>query len=111
MSGKHDTMVRLTSLGLGALCFAGAALAACDLATLVDTAEKWDFLMATGDHSYFDNLSYDLVYKENDKTASILQGLAAMGLYISANRTFYDTTLCKFITEHVVTNPEHTYVI
>ena len=104
-------MIRILPWGLGLLSFAGAAIAACDYANLAETAEKYDFLMSTGDHSLFDNLSYDLVYKENDKDASFLLGIAALGLYISANRTFYDTTLCKFITEHVVTNPEHPYII
>jgi hypothetical protein len=104
-------MVLSILVGITVLLFSRPTIAACDLANLVETAAKWDFLLRTGDHSNFDNLSYDLIYKENDKPASILQGVAALGLQVSANRTYYDTTLCKFISEHVVTNPTYPYII
>ncbi|KAF2199194.1 hypothetical protein GQ43DRAFT_442705 [Delitschia confertaspora ATCC 74209] len=104
-------MVRSNLLGLGFLSFAATTLAACGLINLEETADKYMYMMSSGDHSWFDNLSYELVYKENDKNASILFSVASMGLYITSNRTFYDATQCRIFTDFVVTNPEHPYVI
>jgi hypothetical protein len=104
-------MIQLNLLSFGFLFLAATAFAACNLATLVETGEKYEFLMETGDHGWFDNLSYDLVYLENDKNASFLFSLAAMGLWISSNRTFYDATECKIFNEQVVDDPEHPRIL
>jgi hypothetical protein len=104
-------MVRPTYLSFGFLFLAAIASAACDLANLVETGQKYEDLMETGDHGWFDNLSYDLAYLENDKNASFLMSLAAYGLWVSANRTFYDTTECKIFSEQVVDDAAHPRIL
>jgi len=111
---KIAAMVRSTSLGLAALYFAGAALAVppCDPQKLVVLERAWNELIRTGELRRFNfAMGPDLVYKENDKTLDIRKGITSKALDVSANRAFYDTTLCKIFAEHVVTNPEHPYVI
>jgi hypothetical protein len=104
-------MVRPSLFGLGALYFAGIAWAACDSAKLESTAKNWDFFVRTGDLSKFDNLNHYMAYKENDIQRNISKGVASEGLQVSANRVFYDTTWCRFFSEHVVTNPEYPYIL
>lgn len=109
-------MIHLTQLNLGVLSLISTVLATCgtptcDLPTLQETALQWDQFITTGDLSTITNLSHNLTYLENDQPANIHQGFAAVGLTISANRTFYDTARCKFFSEHVITDPANPYVI
>ncbi|ORY17295.1 hypothetical protein BCR34DRAFT_555822 [Clohesyomyces aquaticus] len=102
-------MLSTSLVGLASL--ATLSSAACTRELLVDAANKWVFLQSSGDHSDFDNLSYNLTYLENNKTASIISGLPAWPQVIAFNRSVYDTTLCKTFTEIIVTDPAHPYVI
>ena len=75
------------------------------------TADRYIDLIASGQHDRFENLAYTMVYLENNKTASILNGPSAYGLTIDASRSILDTTQCKTFTELIVTEPKHPYVI
>ncbi|KNG46363.1 hypothetical protein TW65_87001 [Stemphylium lycopersici] len=75
------------------------------------TADSYVDLMATGQHDRFENLAYSMNYFENNQTASILNGVPALGLRIDAQRSILDTAQCKTMTEITVTDPAHPYVI
>jgi hypothetical protein len=75
------------------------------------TADSYVDLMATGQHDRFENLAYSMKYFENNQTASILGGVPALGLTIDSHRSILDTTQCKTMTELIITNPAHPYVI
>ncbi|KAF1832348.1 hypothetical protein BDW02DRAFT_590532 [Decorospora gaudefroyi] len=83
----------------------------CTREYLQETADRYVDLMATGQHDRFENLAYDMKYMENNKTASILNGVPAFGMTIDAKRSILDTTQCKTMTEIIVTQPPHPYVI
>jgi hypothetical protein len=83
----------------------------CTREYLQTTAASYIDLMATGQHDRFENLAYTMKYFENNQTASILGGVPAFGLTIASNRSILDTTQCKTMTELIVTNPTHPYVI
>ncbi|KAF2846732.1 hypothetical protein T440DRAFT_222548 [Plenodomus tracheiphilus IPT5] len=83
----------------------------CTRTYLSETMARYVDLIATGQHDRFENLAYNMIYLENNKTASILQGPSAYGLTIAANRSILDTTQCKTFTELIVTDPKHPYVI
>lgn len=83
----------------------------CTREHLQDVANQYIGLMATGQHDKFENLAYNMVYVENNKTASILGGTPAFGMVMDSNRSIYDTTQCKTATEIIVTDPLHPYVI
>ncbi|KAF1849082.1 uncharacterized protein K460DRAFT_375801 [Cucurbitaria berberidis CBS 394.84] len=83
----------------------------CTREHLQDVANQYIGMMATGQHDRFENLAYTMVYVENNKTLSILNGTPAFGMTIDTNRSLYDTTQCKTFTEIIVTDPLHPYVI
>ncbi|KAF2265090.1 hypothetical protein CC78DRAFT_212317 [Lojkania enalia] len=97
-------------LGLLSLISSASAFE-CTREWLQETVDKYIFMQTAGHHSDFDNLAYDMVYLENNKTASILSDIPAWPLVIDAHRSVLDTTLCKTFTEIIVTNPNHPYVI
>ncbi|KAF2014575.1 hypothetical protein BU24DRAFT_371266 [Aaosphaeria arxii CBS 175.79] len=69
-------------------------------------------MQQAGHHSDFDNLSYNLTYLENNKTASILgPGLPAYPQVMDHVRNTLDVGACRTFTEFIVTNPEHPYVV
>jgi hypothetical protein len=78
---------------------------------LQSVATQYVDLMATGQHDRFENLAYSMKYIENNKTANILNGAPAFGMYMDSNRSMYDTTQCKTFTEIIVTDPLHPYII
>ncbi|KAF2748171.1 hypothetical protein M011DRAFT_422413 [Sporormia fimetaria CBS 119925] len=96
---------------IAALAFAPAVFAACRPSRLVDTAEKWNRLVATGNRSEWADLKPYFTYRENYEDVPIAEGLATQGLPVSAKRTFFDNTACKFTTEHIVANHSHPYII
>lgn len=75
------------------------------------TADRYIDLMATGQYDRFENLALDMVYLENNKTSSFLDGVLAAGLNLDATRSILDVTRCKTFTELIVTDPRHPYVI
>jgi hypothetical protein len=91
----------------------------CTREYLKSTADSYVFMQATGQHGDFENLSYKMVYLENNVTSSILSGLPAYPINIAANRSILDTTACKTFTELIVTgnfpwdntSAPHPYVI
>jgi hypothetical protein len=83
----------------------------CTRSHLQNVATQYVDLMATGQHDRFENLAYDMIYIENNKTANILNGTPAFGMAMDFNRSMYDTTQCKTFTEIIVTDPLHPYVI
>lgn len=83
----------------------------CTRSHLQSVAHQYIGMMATGQHDLFENLSYDMIYMENNKTSTILNGTPAFGMAIDSNRSIYDTTQCKTFTEIIVTDPLHPYVI
>jgi hypothetical protein len=92
--------------------FAAASLAfECTRSHLQSVATQYVDLMATGQHDRFENLAYSMKYIENNKTANILNGAPAFGMYMDSNRSMYDTTQCKTFTEIIVTDPLHPYII
>lgn len=105
-------MVPLLSIGFAAL-FTGAAWAVppCDPQKLVQIQSQWNILLRTGEIRNFFSKHPDFVYKQNDQITDIREGIISQALEVSANRAYYDSTLCKIWTEHVVTNPAHPYVI
>lgn len=98
-----------------ALLLTGAASAvaafSCTRSHLQNVATQYVGMMATGQHDLFENLSYSMIYIENNVTSSILNGTPAFGMAMAANRSMYDTTQCKSFTEIIVTDPLHPYVI
>jgi hypothetical protein len=88
-----------------------AAAFECTRSHLQSVATQYVGMMATGQHDRFENLSYDMVYVENNATASILNGTPAFGMVMDSNRSMYDTAQCKTFTEIIVTDPLHPYVI
>ncbi|CAN9209531.1 unnamed protein product [Alternaria alternata] len=83
----------------------------CTREYLQSTADSYVDLMATGQHDRFENLAYSMEYFENNQTASILGGVPALGLAIDFHRSILDTTQCKTMTELIITDPTHPYVI
>jgi hypothetical protein len=106
-------MVPPLSFGLTALYLAGAALAVppCDPQKMVQIQSQWNILLRTGEVRNFFSKHPNFVYKQNDQIIDIRDGIIYKGLVVSANRAYYDSTLCKIWTEHVVTSPAHPYVI
>lgn len=102
----------MTSRPLAIFAMATATMAfECTRSHLENIASQYIGLMATGQHDRFENLAYDMVYVENNKTANILNGTPAFGMTMDFNRSMYDTTQCKTFTEIIVTDPLHPYVI
>lgn len=101
---KYQVMA-LASMAASAMAFN------CTRSYLADTAAAYVDLIATGQHDRFENLAYDMVYLENNQTASLLHGPSAYGLTLDANRSILDTTQCKTFTELIVTDLKHPYVI
>lgn len=99
------------SILLSSALVASATAFDCTRAHLENIAEQYVGLMATGQHDRFENLAYKMIYKENNKTANILNGTPAFGMNINFTRSLYDTTQCKTFTEIIVTDPLHPYVI
>jgi hypothetical protein len=91
----------------------------CTREFLQETANKYVFMQWSGHHGDFDNLAYDMVYLENNKTASILNDVPAWPLNIAFNRSIVDSTSCRTFTELIVTGnfpwdnttAHHPYVI
>ena len=83
----------------------------CTREYLQSTADSYVDLMATGQHDRFENLAYSMEYFENNQTASILGGVPALGLAIDFHRSILDTTQCKTMTELIITDPTHPYII
>jgi len=83
----------------------------CTREYLQSTADSYVDLMATGQHDRFENIAYTMKYFENNQTASLLNGVPASGLTIDAHRSIFDTTQCKTMTELIVTDTKHPYVI
>jgi hypothetical protein len=83
----------------------------CTRSHLQSVATQYVGMMATGQHDRFENLSYDMIYVENNTTASILNGTPAFGMAMDSNHSMYDTTQCKTFTEIIVTDLLHPYVI
>jgi hypothetical protein len=100
-----STVTWLAALASTAMAFE------CTRLHLQGVASQYVDLMATGQHDRFENLAYKMVYVENNKTASILNGTPAFGMTIDTTRSMYDTTQCKTFTEIIVTDPKHPYVI
>ena len=98
-------MLTLATMTIAAMAFE------CTRPHLQSVATQYVDLMATGQHDRFEDLSYDMVYVENNKTANILNGTPAFGMVMDSNRSMYDTTQCKTFTEIIVTDPLHPYVI
>jgi hypothetical protein len=98
-------MFKLAMLASTALAFE------CTRSHLQSVATQYVNLMATGQHDQFENMSYSCQYVENNKTANLLNGTPAFGMYMDFNRSMYDTTQCKTFTEIIVTDPKHPYVI
>ncbi|KAF2183478.1 hypothetical protein K469DRAFT_728019 [Zopfia rhizophila CBS 207.26] len=97
------------------LAASATAKVPCTRERLKDAVDKYLFMQWSGHHSDFDNLAYDLVYLENNKTATILFDIPAHPLELHFNRSILDTGNCKTFTELVATNvmvdPPHPYVI
>jgi hypothetical protein len=92
--------------------FASSALAfECTRSHLQSVATQYVDLMATGQHDRFENMAYTMQYVENNKTANLLNGTPAFGMYMDFNRSIYDITQCKTFTEIIVTDPKHPYII
>jgi hypothetical protein len=104
------TIMASTILSLAAMA-ASARAFDCTREYLQNTVDSYMDLMATGQHDRFENLAYTMKYFENNVTASILSGVPAFGLNIAAHRSILDTTQCKTMTELIVTDPKHPYVI
>ncbi|KAE8837944.1 hypothetical protein PTNB73_04048 [Pyrenophora teres f. teres] len=83
----------------------------CTREYLEETTNSYLSLMATGQHDRFENLAYSMQYFENNITSSILSGTPALGMTIDSHRSILDTTQCKTMTEIIVTDPTHPYVI
>ena len=83
----------------------------CTREYLEQTTDSYISLMATGQHDRFENLAYSMQYLENNVTSSILSGVPAFGMTIDNHRSILDTTQCKTMTEIIVTDPVHPYVI
>jgi len=83
----------------------------CTREYLEQTTDSYVNLMATGQHDRFENLAYSMQYFENNITSSILSGVPAFGMTIDTHRSILDTTQCKTMTEIIVTDPVHPYVI
>lgn len=75
----------------------------CTREHLRETANKYVFMQWSGHHSDFDNIAYDMIYLQNNKTASILNDVPAWPLNIAFNRSIMDTKSCKTFTELIVT--------
>ncbi|KAI2486249.1 hypothetical protein Ptr902_00382 [Pyrenophora tritici-repentis] len=83
----------------------------CTREYLEETTNSYVNLMATGQHDRFENLAYSMQYFENNVTSSILSGTPALGMTIDSHRSILDTTQCKTMTEIIVTDLIHPYVI
>jgi hypothetical protein len=104
------TIMASTILSIAAMA-ASATAFDCNREYLQNTVDSYMDLMATGQHDRFENLAYTMKYLENNVTASILSGVPAFGLTIAAHRSILDTTQCKTMTELIVTDLKHPYVI
>ena len=98
-------VLTLATMALSAMAFE------CTREYLQSTTDSYVDLMATGQHDRFENLAYSMEYFENNQTASILGGVPALGLAIDFHRSILDTTQCKTMTELIITDPTHPYVI
>ncbi|KAF1915873.1 hypothetical protein BDU57DRAFT_573255 [Ampelomyces quisqualis] len=83
----------------------------CTREHLQNVATQYVDLMSTGQHDRFENMNYSIQYVENNKTANLLSGTPAFGMYVDFNRSLLDTTQCKTFTEIIVTDLLHPYVI